>query len=326
MSFVYPSPVSASTAPYDRGVLPLEDGHSVHYEQCGNPSGVPVVFLHGGPGSACSPRHRQLFNPAHTRVVLFDQRACGQSTSACGPLHANTTAHLLADMERLRHTLQIPRWLVVGGSWGGGLALAYAIEHPAACLGLVLRAAFLARPCDVHWFFDEARQLLPDAWAELAHHLAHQAHEGLGLRLFDTVLGQDPESALRLALAWHDWERAVEQRGLGSPKLQAPTADQALVLLNKYRIQSHYLRHQCFFPAEGLLHHLACIEHLPVDLVHGRLDWVCRPEASWSIHQRLPQSQMHWVDHAGHGLFEEGMAQTVAQVIDQRVDTLMQGT
>ena len=153
--------------PFNTGWLDVGQGHRIYFEQSGLPTGLPVVFLHGGPGSGCSPRQRQLFDPARFHLVLFDQRGCGRSEPQ-GSLQANTSEHLIADIERLRRHLGVARWLVVGGSWGAGLALAYAAAHPAACLGLVLRGAFLGRTSDLDWFFQQARQMLPDAWTSLA--------------------------------------------------------------------------------------------------------------------------------------------------------------
>ena len=156
-----PASLFPPVEPFDTGLLDVGNGHRLYYEQCGRRDGAPLLFLHGGPGSGCSPRHRQLFDPAY-RTVLFDQRGCGRSQPR-GSVQSNTSAHLLADIERLRRHLGIARWRVVGGSWGGGLALAYAAAHPDACAALVLRAPFLGRRCDLDWFFRDARQLMPDA-------------------------------------------------------------------------------------------------------------------------------------------------------------------
>jgi len=325
MSFANPSCLFEPVEPFNCGVLPLQDGHRVYYEQCGNPKGVPVIFLHGGPGSACSARHRQLFNPATTRAILFDQRGCGRSTADHDPMHANTTGELIGDIERLRRELGIAQWLVVGGSWGAGLALAYAAEHPGACLGLVLRAVFLSRPSDLHWFFCEARQFLPDAWAEFAKFIPEHHDGDPGQAVFKTVLGTDTTSAIQLARAWNAWESALELRRPRSQVLGATNAQSTDVLLAKYRLQSHYLRNRCFFPTDGLLQQLAGMRHLPVDLVHGRLDWVCRPEASWTLHQALPSSALYWVDQAGHGLFEPEMTQAFVAAISRRVSAIDSG-
>ena len=304
--------------PFLQGHLPLQEGHSVYYEVCGHPQGVPVVFLHGGPGSGCSPKHRQLFNPARTRVVLFDQRGCGRS-HADQPLKANTTAHLMGDMERLRQHLGIDRWLVVGGSWGAGLGLAYASAHPEACLGVVLRGVFLSRPSDLQWFFSGARICLPDAWDAWAQHLGVTHPDHMAEAVMNGIAQTNDAHAMAVALAWQAWENALTQRNWNPSPSNPAQADQAL--LAKYRLQSHYLRQHCFFPEEGLLSRLNPLHHLPIALVHGRLDWVCLPEAAWAVHQALPHSQLTWVDHAGHSPFEPPMTHALIHAIESQMQT-----
>lgn len=300
--------------PYARGYLPASQGHEVYFEQSGCPQGVPVVFLHGGPGSGCGPRHRQFFNPSRVRAVLFDQRGCGRSQSS-QPLHANTSLDLVADIERLREHLGIDRWLVVGGSWGGGLGVAYASQHPQRCLGAVLRSVFLARPEDVDWFFWGARQYLPDAWAALAPTLFPQG-VGMDAPIYQRLLTMSDTTALPLAMAWHDWEHALTSRHWDGTDARHASHPAAAQLLARYRLQSHYLQHDCFFPRDGLLAHVQPMRDMPVSLVHGRLDWICRPEAAWELHQHLPNSQLQWVDDAGHSPFEAAMTPVWVGAID----------
>ncbi len=307
--------------PYRHGFLPEQDGHSVYFEECGSAKGLPVVFLHGGPGSGCGPKHRQLFNPLSTRVVLFDQRGCGRSTSD-QPLHANTTAHLIQDMERLREHLGINRWLVVGGSWGGGLGLAYASAHPQACLGAVIRGVFLSRPGDLQWFFHDAGQCMPDAWELLAPHLSGSSPQDCCERICRHMLYTNDADALVLARAWQSWENAVTNRSYTPTAASGLDDKSAKALLAKYRLQSHYLLNQCFFPQDGLLSHLAPMGELPLHLVHGRLDWICLPEAAWAVHRALPHSQLSMVDNAGHSPFEAPMTGVLLQAIETMVQQL----
>ena len=304
--------------PFEQGYLPSLEGHDVYFEQCGNPQGLPVVFLHGGPGSGCSPRHRQLFNPHKTRVILFDQRGCGRS-KASDVLACNTTAHLLQDMERLRQHLGISQWLVVGGSWGGGLALAYASAHRSSCRGAVVRGVFLSRPSDLQWFFQDARQCMPDAWQALAQHVPVQNHDDLAPYLFHHMLNASDEAALPLAQAWQVWENALTQRCFSPSKPSPLSSTEASALLKKYRLQSHYLKHLCFFPAAGLLSQASALNDLPIHLLHGRLDWICLPEAAWAVHQALPHSRLQWVDNAGHNPFETTFSQAMVQAIEDAV-------
>ena len=282
---------------------------------------MPVVFLHGGPGSGCGPKHRQLFNPGTTRVILFDQRGCGRSTSD-HPLQANTTADLIQDMERLREHLGIERWLVVGGSWGGGLGLAYAAAHPAACLGAVIRGVFLSRPADLQWFFHDAGQCMPDAWELLAPHLSGSSPQDCCERICSHMLQADDSHALALAQAWQAWENAVTNRSYSPAKPAALDDNAAQALLAKYRLQSHYLLNRCFFPQDGLLSQLTTLADLPLHLVHGRLDWICLPEAAWAVHQTLPHSQLSLVDNAGHSPFETPMTGVLVQAIADMVKQL----
>jgi proline iminopeptidase len=308
----------SSTEPYKHGFLPPEDGHAVYFEECGSTLGLPVVFLHGGPGSGCGPKHRQLFNPMTTRVVLFDQRGCGRST-ADQPLHANTTAHLLHDIERLRVHLGIDRWLVVGGSWGGGLGLAYASAYPQACLGAVIRGVFLSRPGDLQWFFHDVRRHMPDAWALLAPYLNGVDASDCAARICQHMLQAEDADALVLAQAWQAWENAVTNRSYTPGQAATLDGTSAQALLAKYRLQSHYLINHCFFQADGLLSHLSPMADMPMHLVHGRLDWICLPEAAWAVRQALPHSRLSMVENAGHNPFEAPMTGVLVQAIEQMV-------
>lgn len=305
-------PLYPAIEPFDAGLLEVGDGHRIYYEQCGQPQGLPLLFLHGGPGSGCSPRQRRLFNPARHRLVLFDQRGCGRSQPR-GGLQANTSAHLVADIECLRTHLGIPRWQVVGGSWGAGLALAYAAAHPAACTGLVLRAVFLGRDSDIDWFFRAARQLLPEAWAALARTAPPAQGEALLPWLHTGLQQPDPVSALSHALAWQAWEEALSRESVPPP----PDALGAAALLDKYRVQSHYLVHGCFWDPTPLLARAATLAGLPSTIVHGRLDLVCRPQAAWELHAALPGSRLRWVEGGGHSPYDPPMAAALARAVEE---------
>lgn len=300
--------------PFQSGFLPPIDGHRVYFEQCGDPNGLPVVFLHGGPGSGCSAKHRQLFNPKLNHVVLFDQRGCGRSTADRAVKHNHTDA-LLIDIERLRIQLGIDQWLVVGGSWGAGLGLAYASAHPEACLGLVLRGVFLSRPADLDWFFQQAQSVMPDAWSALASAVPTSARNDIGPYLYDQMQNAAQTVALPLAQAWQAWENALTKRSWRASPPARMTDSDAAQLLNKYKLQSHYLSQHCFFPQAGLLSQLSTLTALPVDLLHGRLDWICRPEAAWAVHQAMPQSRLRWIDNAGHNAFEPEMTRALVETI-----------
>ena len=285
------------------GSLDVGDGHHIYYEQCGATAGLPVIFLHGGPGGGCSPRHRDLFDLTRFRVTLFDQRGCGRSLPR-GEVQSNTSEALIADIEQLRQHLGIDRWLVFGGSWGAGLALAYAAAHRTVCLGLVLRGVFLSRASDLDWFFQQARQFLPDAWAALAAQAPESARSDLmhwlanDLLATDTTaaLGRDTDVALARAIAWEAWESSVSQRLNAAPRTGSVLAADAAVLLDKYRVQSHYLNHGCFWGDSALLARAQTLGSIPTAILHGRLDWVCLPQAAWDLHHSLPGSRLQWLE------------------------------
>lgn len=308
-SFLYPP-----LEPYAAELLAVGDGHRIYYEECGLASGMPVVFLHGGPGSGCSARHRQLFDPALCRVILLDQRGCGRSLPR-GELQGNSTDRLVADIEQLRLHLGIGRWLVFGGSWGAGLALAYAVEHPESCLALVLRGVFLGRPSDLDWFFQYAGQLLPDAWDALAANAPAAARADLLRWLAAGVLGDEPQQALLCAVAWEAWEAALSQRQMVAPRFSPPAADAAAALLQKYRLQSHYLLNACFWNGAELLQRTQGLGTIPAAILHGRLDWICQPQAAWDLHHSLPGSRLQWLDDCGHSPFDPAMTKALAQAV-----------
>jgi proline iminopeptidase len=301
-------------AAYASEQIDVGQGHRLYVEQCGNPQGVPMVFLHGGPGSGCSVRHRQFFDPALCRVVLFDQRGCGRSLPR-GQLQHNHTDALVHDLETLRNRLGIARWLVVGGSWGAGLALAYAQSYPAACLGMVLRGVFLARSADVDWFFGGAAQLMPDAWQKLIKGVIGESHETAFLAISAGLNSADPVRALVCALAWEAWEQSLSERRLVTPRALALDDSQTAMLLDKYRIQSHYLAHQCFRDGSGFISESIRTWNLPTALLHGRLDWICRPQSAWDLHQRLPGSRLQLVEGCGHNPFEPANAGALVSAI-----------
>lgn len=282
-------PLYPPLEPYAHGLVDVGDGHRLYVEQCGNAHGLPMVYLHGGPGSGCSPRHRQFFDPALCRAVLLDQRGCGRSQPR-GELTHNHTDALVQDLEALRLHLGIARWLVVGGSWGAGLALAYAAKHAHGCLGLVLRGVYLGRDADTDWFFRGAPHADTDAGA------LQWLHAGLH--------GPDAAAALACALAWEAWEQSVSSQRMVAPRHLLPADAGAALLVDKYRVQSHYLVNHCFRGGEGFLPPQGTLTGLPIAILHGRHDRICRPQAALDLQQRLPGSRLHWVEDGGHDPFE----------------------
>ena len=293
--------------PLSTGYLDVGDGHRLYFETCGNPRGLPVVVLHGGPGSGTSARMRTLYDPERFHTVLFDQRGCGRSLPQ-GELHANDLNALIADIERLRLHLGIARWLVSGGSWGATLALAYAANAPQAVLGILVRSVFLAGDHDIQWFFQGAKALVPQAWKALAAQVAPESADLLS-GLQKCLNGNDLTPARQAAVAWARYEQSLAQPGqapLPSPELDDLAPQDRLV--RKYRIQAHYLAQQCFLGATGICSLIARLPAVPVAIVHGRLDCVCQPENARRLQQAIPGSRLAWADGAGHDPFHPAMS------------------
>lgn len=290
--------------PYERGHLQVDGLHALYWEVSGNPQGVPVVFLHGGPGAGSGPQHRRFFDPAHWRIVVFDQRGAGQSRPF-GELRDNTTPHLISDIEALRTHLGISQWAVFGGSWGSTLALAYAEAHPQACLGLILRGIFLCRPSEIEWFLYGLRQLFPDRWADFVAVIPEaERHDLLGAfhrRLTDP----DPAVHLPAARAWGTYEGACSTL-LPNPGTVAHYASDR-VALSLARIEAHYFVNDIFLPHNSLLDQVHRIRHLPATIVQGRYDAVCPAVSAFDLKAAWPEARLVVVPDAGHAAFEPGI-------------------
>ena len=303
--------------PLAHGLLEVGDAHRLYFERCGTPDGLPVLFLHGGPGSGCSPRQRQLFDPARFHVALFDQRGCGRSTPR-GDCHANTTRELVEDIERLRTHLGIERWLVFGGSWGAALAVAWCSSHPQHCLGAILRGSFLTGQADLDWFFgpEGAGAVCAEAWSALCAAVP-EAAEGRALAALCAALGgTDARAAAHAAQAWAAWEDAVSAPAQPPPPPPTRDAQALAALIDKYRVQAHYLAHHCFLDEDGVLEAARRMAGIPTALVHGRLDLVCRARNALRLHEALPGSRLRLVDGAGHSPFEPPMARALIEALE----------
>ncbi len=298
--------------PFTTHRLPVGDGHVLHVEECGNPDGLPLLFLHGGPGSGCSPRQRRLFDPRRFRAVLVDQRGCGRSTPL-GGLAANDTPALVADCERVRIALGIERWLVCGGSWGSLLALAYAQTHPAAVAGLVLRGIFLGSREEVHGYARgaaRAARLLPPGNADfVADPLAPWVSR---------ILSADPARALPAIAAWLDHERRLMGE---APLTAAPDEAQAA----KARIQMHYLLRDCFLAPGQPLAGIDAIRRLPAAIVQGLADPVCPPLAAARLRAAWPEAEWFGIANAGHGGLTPPLAQATVRALARVADRIERG-
>jgi len=289
--------------PYDHFLLEVDHTHRIYVEECGNPDGQPVLFVHGGPGSGCSVRDRRFFDPARYRIILFDQRGCGRSLPH-GCLDNNETQFLVDDIERIRTRLGIQTWRVFGGSWGSTLALVYAQTFPARVSGLVLRGIFLARPEDTGWTFTGggAARIFPDYWQEyLAALPAGQSQSSVDLA-YAIMTGADKAAAMKLARAWSTWEMRCCTLVPDKSFVEAATNDASSWTLARH--EAHFMVHDFFLAPNQILENCASIAAIPTVIVHGRYDIVCPFDNAWSLHQRLANSELVVSETAGHASSE----------------------
>lgn len=300
--------------PYRSGRLAVDDLHTLYWEECGNPQGVPVLFLHGGPGAGLSPKHRQFFDPAFYRIVLFDQRGAGQSTPL-GEVRQNTTALLIADIERLRLMLGIDQWLVFGGSWGSTLALAYGQAHPARCTGFILRGIFLCTQPEIDWFLNGIRWIFPKEHAEFVAQIP-PAERGDLLQAFARRLFSDnPEQNLQAARAWSRYEGSCLHL-LPHPEVADQFGSDA-VALGVGRLEAHYFLHDAFLEEDQLIRKVGRIAHLPAAIIQGRYDVVCPALSAWRLHEAWPQASFEMIEDAGHAAFEPGIARALVAATER---------
>jgi len=297
---------AAIAASFDSGWLEVGHGHRVHYEQAGNPGGIPVVLLHGGPGSGSRPRQRVFYDAEQFRIVQFDQRGCGRSEPMGETAH-NSTALLVADIERLREHLGIGRWLVSGGSWGSTLAAIYSAQHCDQVSGVLLRAVFLAERADLDWYFGGSSAVSPEAYDRFMAEIARRWRRRVLTYLDRALKGGDADKALRLATAWMAYEATINGDDPGAARPVAPPAGGGTALCAKYRVQAHYLSRRCFLERGAVLRALAELSALPVAIIHGTRDLICLPRAGWRAHRACPGSRLAWAAGAGHDPFHPAM-------------------
>jgi proline iminopeptidase len=296
-------PLFPPIAPYRSAFLPVSELHTLYWEECGNPEGEPVLFLHGGPGGGLSPRHRQFFDPSHYRIVLFDQRGAGQSTPR-GEVRENTTPLLVSDIERLRETLGISQWLVFGGSWGATLALAYGQRHPQRCTGFILRGIFLCTQAEIDWFMHGMGLFFPEAHAAFMAEAGPHESAGLLQAYAGRLFGSDQDAALRAARSWSMYEARCAFLHPNDAAVAELAAD--ALSLSIARLEAHYFMHAGFLEDGQLLRDMQAIAHLPALIVQGRYDMVCPPAAAHALHRAWPNSRLIMVPDAGHSASEPG--------------------
>lgn len=305
--------------PFDQQMLDVGDGHRIYVEQCGNPDGVPVVVLHGGPGGGCSPSMRRYFDPNNFRIILFDQRGCGRSRPhAC--IKANTTWHLIRDIEQIRETFAIDRWVVFGGSWGATLALIYGQTHTERALHLVLRGVFLMTRAELVWFYGGgAGQFWPDLWKRFTDLIPQEEQSDLIAAYNKRLFGGDLAVETRYARSWTSWENAlasIESDGFSG---ESPS-EYARAFA---RLENHYFSNAGFLEEDGqILRDMGRLENVPGTIVQGRYDMICPPASAQKVHDLWPSSNLKFIPRAGHALSEPGTSAELVRVMDMLGRTL----
>lgn len=304
MSSVDHSNLFPPIEPHNTGTLKVDDVHSVYWEQSGNPEGIPVIFLHGGPGAGASPKHRRFFDPNAYNIIIFDQRGAGRSTPL-GELRNNTPYHLVHDMEQLRKHLQIKQWLIFGGSWGSTLAIAYGQSYPEYCLGFILRGIFLMRDQEINWFMQDVRQVLPEAWKKLASFIPQSERKDLLTAYYKRLTSDNPNIYLPAAKAFSRYEAEISTLLPSEELVQSYLQDN--VALGLARIETHYFLHNRSELGDALLKNISRINHLPATIVQGRYDMCCPFTTAFELAQAWPKAELTVVPDAGHSAFEPGI-------------------
>lgn len=300
--------------PFNKNWLNVGQLHQIYFEECGNPEGVPVIFLHGGPGSGCNPTQRRFFDPAHYRIVLLDQRGCGHS-KPLGETRENTTDDLVADIESLRSHLGISKWHVFGGSWGSTLGLAYALSYPQHIISLTLRGIFLSRPTELDWFLNEVKAFYPEPWKILCDFLPEDQRKNPILTYEKLVFSEDASISIPAAIAWNTFESSIMSLLPREPN-SSPTEGE--VELARARVQIHYIQHHCFVDGSTMLVEAGeKLSNIPTIIVQGRYDMVCPPITAWELAEAMPHAKLIMVPDAGHSAMEAGISKALIDATNQ---------
>ncbi|XZN99679.1 MAG: prolyl aminopeptidase [Microcoleus sp.] len=305
--------------PYNEGKLKVSDLHTIHFEESGNPEGKPIVLLHGGPGGGCPPFYRQYFDPQKWRLVMFDQRGCGQSKPHA-ELQENTTWDLVNDIEKLREYLNIQQWVVFGGSWGSTLSLAYSQTHPDRCKGLILRGIFMLRKKEIHWFYQEgASCIFPDAWEEYVKPIPINERDDLLTAYYQRLTSPDAQIRLEAARAWSIWEGSTSKL---FPDLEIQNSFGIDAFAEAFaRIECHYFINKGFIePEDKLLLNIDRIRKIPAVIVQGRYDVVCPMISAWELHRAWPEAEFIIVPDSGHSMSEPGIRTCLIEATDKFAD------
>ena len=310
MKDLYP-PIEA----YTTQKLSVDGGHQLYIEQVGNPEGIPILFLHGGPGAGCEPYHRRFFDPEAYRVVLFDPRGCGRSTPHAS-LENNTTWDLVNDIETIRQTLGIDRWLLFGGSWGSTLALAYAQLHPDRVIGMVLRGIFLCRDTEIDWFYQSgASRVFPDYWEAYLAPIPASERDNLLEAYHRRLIGDNELKRMAAAKAWSIWEGRTSSLHTNSSVVDF--FSQPRTAMSLARIESHYFVNHAFLRPNQLLEDAHKLNGIPGVLVQGRYDLICPMDSAWQLHRAWQGSELMVIPDAGHSATEPGIRKALIETTDR---------
>lgn len=293
------------------------DGHSVYIEECGDRNGIPVIFLHGGPGSGCQADHRRLFDPTRYRIVLFDQRGAGRSRPY-GELQGNTTPKLLEDIEAIRKLLAVEQWLLFGGSWGAALALLYAEQFPRRVNGMILRGSFLARQRDLDWFFaDGVARIFPEKWMDFSGLVHPDCHADLLSAYHEMLTSTEPGQRALAAQAWSDWSDSIVTYNLPRGDDAEEQRPDPVMLARKVELECHYAINHYFIRENQILEDIGSLPEVPIRIIHGRRDLTCPLESGWALKQALPRAGLDIVEEAGHIAAEPAMVDALIRATDQ---------
>ena len=305
---------------YSSGTIPVGTPHELYWEESGNSNGVPILFLHGGPGAGVTGTNRRFFDPQYYRIILFDQRGAGRSTPL-GELLDNTTPHLVEDIEVLRKALGVDRWIVFGGSWGSTLALAYAETYPKRCNGLILRGIFLCRPKEIEWFLYGMRMVFPEQWEVFAGHLPHQERYDLLKNYYRRLIDPNPDVHMPAAVAWSRYEGSCSTL-LSDAKIVEEFERKELAL-GLARIEAHYFTNEIFLPEDALLTNVDRVRSIPGIIVQGRYDMICPFVTAAELHDAWPEAQFVVVPDAGHSSLEPGICSALISATNQMRNSLV---
>jgi len=309
-----------SIKPNAQHMLAVDDLHKIYVEESGDPNGIPVLFVHGGPGAGTTPDDRRYFDPQVYRIILFDQRGCGHSTPY-GSLEKNTTQDLIKDMEAIREFFKIKRWMLFGGSWGATLSLLYAQQHPRQVIGMILRGAFLSRECDYRWLYQNgACHVFPDYWQEFILPIPEEERDNLVAAYYKRLSGEDEIARMNAAKHWSQWEGQCAT--LNPNKAVFERFTNAHTAVSLARIETHFFMHQCFIEQNQILRDMFKLEGIPSIIVHGRYDMICTLDNSYLLNRAWPGSELQVVRDAGHSAAEPGITDVLVNAAESMAKLL----